>query len=218
MVTIQALFDCRVPYLVPLFASCTYAWDLLPRIGDWIDRLLQQGIEGFVLWKPGILVGHHVRIAPTATLEAPAVIGHGTHVRPGAYIRGRVITGEGCVMGNSCEYKNCILLDGVQTPHYTYVGDSVLGNRAHTGAGTICSNLKADGSDVVIRGTSFAYATGLRKVGAFLADGANVGCSCVLNPGTVIGRDTSVYPGNTLRGVFPPHAIVKDQKTVVPRL
>ena len=119
-------------------------------------------------------------------------------------------------MGNSSEYKNCILLDKVQTPHYNYVGDSVLGNKSHTGAGTICSNLKSDGKAVVIRGDE-DYETGLRKIGGILADGADVGCGCVINPGTVIGKNTSVYPLTSLRGVYPANCKKKKKKEVVLR-
>ncbi len=211
-----ALFDCNVPYLTELFASCEYPWEMLPKIKGYIAELLENGIEGFTELKPGVLVGKDVKIAATATVEAPAIVGHGTEIRPGAYIRGNVITGAGCVMGNSSEYKNCILLDKVQTPHYNYIGDSVLGNRAHTGAGTICSNLKADGRAVVIRGEE-SIETGLRKIGGILADGADVGCGCVLNPGTVIGKNTSVYPLTALRGVYPANCIVKNQTTIVER-
>ncbi len=210
------LFECNVPYLKDLFASSEYPWEMLPKIKGYIAALLEEGIPEFTVWKPGVLVGKDVKIAATATIEAPAIVGHGTEIRPGAYIRGNVITGSGCVMGNSSEYKNCILLDKVQTPHYNYIGDSVLGNKAHTGAGTICSNLKSDGKPVVIRGEE-NIETGLRKIGGILADGADVGCGCVLNPGTVIGKHTSVYPLTALRGVYPPNSIIKNQTTIVER-
>ena len=164
----------------------------------------------------GILVGEHVRIHPAATIEPPAVIGAGTEIRPGAFLRGNVIIGENCVIGNSSELKNCILLDGVQVPHYNYVGDSILGNRAHMGAGSICSNLKSDGKPVVIHGDE-EYATGLRKVGGILADGADIGCGCVLNPGTIIGKNTSVYPLTSVRGVIGEASIVKSTTQVVPK-
>ncbi|MBO5321363.1 MAG: UDP-N-acetylglucosamine pyrophosphorylase [Clostridia bacterium] len=189
---------------------------MLPKIKDLIASLLESGIEGFTELKEGVLVGRNVTIAPTATIEAPAIIGHDTVIRPGAYIRGNLITGSGCVIGNSSEYKNAILLDNVQTPHYNYIGDSILGNRAHTGAGTVCSNLKSDGKNVVIRGDK-DYETGLRKIGGILADGADVGCGCVINPGTVIGKKTSVYPLTMLRGVYPANCIVKSTKEYVLR-
>ncbi len=210
------LYECNVPYLKELFETSEYPWEMLPKIKDVIAGLLETGIEDFTELKPGVLIGKDVKIATTVTIEAPAIIGHGTELRPGAYIRGNVITGSGCVMGNSSEYKNCILLDKVQTPHYNYVGDSVLGNKAHTGAGTICSNLKSDGKPVVIRGEE-NIETGLRKIGGILADGADVGCGCVINPGTVIGKNTSVYPLTALRGVYPADCIVKSQTNVVAR-
>ncbi len=216
LVKTKDLYDCRVPYLKELFETNEYPWEMLPKIKDIIASLLKIGIEGFTELKPGVLVGRDVKIAATVTIEAPAIIGHGTELRPGAYIRGNVITGEGCVMGNSSEYKNCILLDKVQTPHYNYIGDSILGNKAHTGAGSICSNLKSDGKAVVIRG-DVNYETGLRKIGGILADGADIGCGCVINPGTVIGKNTSVYPLTSLRGVYPANCIVKAQNNVVPR-
>lgn len=210
------LYDCKVPYLKNFFEANEYPWEMLPKIKDLISELLEKGIPDFTELEPGVLVGKNVKIAHNVTIEAPAIIGHGTELRPGAYIRGNVITGENCVMGNSSEYKNCILLDNVQTPHYNYIGDSILGNKAHTGAGTICSNLKSDGKPVVIRAEE-NIETGLRKIGGILADGADVGCGCVLNPGTVIGKNTSVYPLTALRGVYPENSIVKSQKEVVPR-
>ena len=210
------LYDCRVPYLQELFQNCEYPWEMLPKIKEHISMLIQKGLPDFTELKPGVWVGQNVKIADYVTIEAPAIIGHGTEIRPGAYLRGNVITGENCVLGNSSEFKNCILLDKVQVPHYNYVGDSVLGNKAHMGAGSICSNLKSDGKAVVIHGEQ-DYTTGLRKIGGILADGADVGCGCVINPGTVIGKNTSVYPLTSLRGVYPPHCIVKAQNTIVER-
>ncbi len=210
------LFDCKTPYLTALFDAAEYPWEMLPRIKDHIKELIENGIEGYTLIADGVLVGENVKIYPTATIEPPAVIGSGTEIRPGAFLRGNVITGEDCVIGNSSELKNCVLLEHVQVPHYNYVGDSVLGNRAHMGAGSICSNLKSDGRPVVIHG-DVDYETGLRKIGGILADGADVGCGCVLNPGTVIGKNTSVYPLTALRGVFPEESIVKTVDNVVKR-
>ena len=210
------LFDCRVPYLRDLFNETEYPWEMLPKIKAHILALIERGIEGYTLIADGVLVGENVKIYPTATIEAPAIIGSGTEVRPGAFIRGNVITGENCVIGNSSELKNCILLDKVQVPHYNYVGDSVLGNHAHMGAGSICSNLKADGKPVVIHGDE-DYVTGLRKIGGILADDADVGCGCVLNPGTVIGKATSVYPLTSMRGVVPAGCIVKAMDNIVER-
>lgn len=210
------LFDCKTPYLSELFNLCEYPWEILPKINNHIYKLIENGLEGFEEIFENVWVGKDVKIYPTATIEGPAIIGKGTEVRPGAFIRGNVITGENCVIGNSSELKNCVLLNSVQVPHYNYVGDSVLGNYAHMGAGAICSNLKADGKPVVIHGDK-DYETGLRKVGAILADNADIGCGCVLNPGTVVGKNTSVYPLTSLRGVFPRNCIVKNAETVVAR-
>lgn len=215
-VKINDLYECKTEYLKQLFASCTYPWELLPLVGNLASSLVNEGIEGFSELKPGVLVGKNVRISEGATILPPAVIGDDCEVRPGAFIRGNLITGKGCVLGNSSEFKNAILLDGVQVPHYSYVGDSVLGNRAHLGAGAICSNLKSDGKDVVIH-AECDIKTGLRKVGAFLGDGADVGSQCVLNPGTVIGKNTSVYPLTSLRGVVKENSIVKGADNVVER-
>ena len=211
------LFECNVPYLKDLFDKSEYPWEMLPKIKDLILSLIEKGMPDFTELKEGVLVGKDVKIADTATIEAPAIIGHGTEIRPGAFIRGSVITGSNCVIGNSSELKNCILLDKVQVPHYNYVGDSVLGNHAHMGAGSICSNLKSDGKNIVIHGDT-EIETGLRKIGGILADEADVGCGCVLNPGTVIGKNTSVYPLTSLRGVIPSGCIVKALNNIVKRI
>lgn len=212
----KELFECETPYLKALFDSVEYPWEMLPKIKDHIKMLIENGLDGFTEIAEGVWVGRDVKIYATATIEAPAIIGHGTEVRPGAFLRGNVITGENCVIGNSSELKNCVLLNKVQVPHYNYVGDSVLGNYAHMGAGSICSNLKSDGKAVVIHGDE-DYVTGLRKIGAILADHADIGCGCVLNPGTVVGKNTSVYPLNALRGVFPEGCIVKSMDNIVKR-
>ena len=210
------LFECKTPYLEKLFDGYKYPWEILPNIKDYIYSLIEEGIEGLEQISDGIYVGKNVKIYPTATIEGPAIIGEGAEIRPGAFIRGSVITGANCVIGNSSELKNCVLLEKVQVPHYNYVGDSILGNKAHMGAGSICSNLKSDGKAVVIHADEEIH-TGMRKIGAILADGADIGCGCVLNPGTVIGKNTSVYPLNALRGVFPADSIVKSQNNIVKR-
>ena len=217
LVKTKELYASWPEYLAELFEGSEYPWEMLPKLKGYIQALIEKGIPGYTLYAEGVLVGENVKIYPTATIEGPTIIGSGTEVRPGAFIRGSVITGENCVMGNSSEFKNCVLLDKVQTPHYNYVGDSIFGNKAHTGAGTICSNLKSDGKPVVIHG-DVDYETGLRKIGGILADGADVGCGSVINPGTVIGKNTSVYPLTSLRGVYPAGCIVKDTKTVVERI
>ena len=216
LVKTKELYASWPEYLAPLFETSEYPWEMLPKIKEYAKELVEKGIPGYTLYADGVLVGENVKIYPTATIEAPAIIGSGTEVRPGAFIRGSVITGENCVLGNSSEFKNCVLLNKVQVPHYNYVGDSIMGNRAHTGAGTICSNLKSDGKPVVIHG-EVDYETGLRKIGGILADGADVGCGSVINPGTVIGKNTSVYPLTSLRGVYPADCIVKGTNNVVKR-
>ena len=215
-VKICELFEPKTPYLQPLFERAEYPWEILPRINGYIKELFENPPPGFIQVKPGVLAGKNVKISPLATVEPPAVLGDGTELRPGAYIRGNVITGANCTIGNSCELKNCVLLEHASVPHYNYVGDSVLGVGAHMGAGAICSNLKADGKDVVVHGER-EYATGLRKVGAVLGDGAEVGCGCVLNPGTVVGKRTRVYPLTSLRGVTGEDMIVKSDGNSVKR-
>ena len=217
LVKTKDLYDCATPYLVSLFNNSEYPWEMLPKIKELAKKLVEEGMDGYTLLCDGVLVGENVKIYPTATIEGPTVIGSGSEVRPGAFIRGGVITGENCVIGNSSELKNCILLNKVQIPHYNYIGDSILGNKAHTGAGTICSNLKSDGKNVVIHG-DIDYETGLRKIGGILGDGADVGCGSVINPGTIIGKCTSVYPLTSLRGVYPADSIVKSTKEIVKRI
>lgn len=205
---LKSLYDCNTPYLKNLFEKATYPWQILSLIEEYIKNLITQGIEGYERISDKVLIGKNVRIYDSAVIEGWSVIGEGSVLRPSAFLRGNVITGKNCVIGNSSELKNCVLLDNVQIPHYNYVGDSVLGNFSHLGAGTICSNLKNDGKNVVIHADT-DYETGLRKVGAFLGDRANIGSSCVLNPGTVVGKDTSVYPLTMLRGVYKSGLIVK---------
>ena len=208
------LFACETSYLKELFENSVYPWDMLPKIKDYIMSLIVKGIDGYTEISPNILVGENVKIYPTATIEPPAIIGKGTEIRPGAFLRGSVICGENCVIGNSSELKNCILLNNVQVPHYNYVGDSILGNYAHMGAGSICSNLKSDGNPVVIHGDE-DIETGIRKIGGILADNADVGCGCVINPGTIVGKRTRVYPLTSLRGVIPENSIVKSMDNIV---
>ncbi len=211
------LFNCETPFLKELFDSCEYPWEILPHIKTYIKKLLESGIEGYKEIQEGVLVGENVKIYPNVVIEAPAIIGEGCELRPGAFLRGNVIIGRNCVIGNSTEMKNCVLLDKVQVPHYNYVGDSVLGNHAHMGAGSICSNLKADGKNVVIHGDE-EYDTKLRKIGGILGDGADVGCGCVINPGTIIGKNTTVYPLTALRGVIAENCIVKAMDNIVERV
>jgi len=144
-----------------------------------------------------------VKLPPFGSIQGPAYIGSGCELRPGVYIRGNVIAGKGCVLGNSCEYKNCLLLDAVQTPHYNYVGDSILGNAAHLGAGAILSNLRLDQGEVIVKAEPGSIPTGLRKLGGLLGDEAEVGCNSVLQPGTILGRRSAVFPGIAFGGYLP---------------
>ena len=210
----KELFSTEVPYLKEVFDKSTYPWEILPQIKEIVAKVLETGLEGYTEIAPGVLVAEGVKIAKTATIEAPAIIGKDTELRPDAFLRGNVIVGEKCVVGNSSELKNCILLNHVQVPHYNYVGDSILGDYAHMGAGSILSNLKSGGKNIVIHGDK-EYETGLRKIGAFLAEHADIGCGSVLNPGTIIGKNTQVYPLSMLRGCFPENSIVKSQNNVV---
>ena len=201
-------------YLKELFDASEYPFDILPKIKSYILKIVENGLEGYSLLREGILIGKNVEIANTATIIAPCIIGQNVEIRPGAYIRGNVIIGDGCVIGNSSELKNAILLDKVQVPHFNYVGDSILGNNAHLGAGVILSNLKGDNKAVVIH-TVEGLETNLRKVGSFLGDNVDVGCNSVLNPGTVILENSRVYPLSSLRGTFPKHKIIKTKDELI---
>ncbi len=166
-------------------------------------------LEGFVHVDPT------VKLPPYATLIGPAWIGARTEIRPGAYLRGNVIVGEDCVLGNACEFKNCLLMDRVQVPHFNYVGDSILGNGAHLGAGVICSNLRLDQQEITVRIPAGTAATGLRKFGAILGDDAEVGCNAVLQPGTLLGSRSLVTPLTAFGGYLPPATIARNRQAVI---
>jgi len=163
-------------------------------------------VEGMVYLHPT------VRLPAHATIIGPAWIGANTEIRPGAFIRGRVIVGERCVLGNACEFKNCLLLDGAQVPHFSYVGDSILGNGAHLGAGVVCSNLRLDQQPIVVHGPGATYDTGLKKFGAVVGDNAEVGCNAVLNPGTLLGPRSLVMPTLSFSGYLPPAQLRRREK------
>ena len=163
-----------------------------------------------------VWIAKSATVYPTATIIGPCVIGERTEVRPGAFLRGSILVGDDAVVGNSSELKNCILFDGVQVPHYNYVGDSILGYKAHMGAGAITSNVKGDKKNVVVHGEQ-EYETGRKKFGAMLGDYAEIGCGSVLNPGTVIGRDSQVYPLSSVRGVVPERSVVKGERGIFPK-
>ena len=183
-------------------------------IKEYISEMIETGLVGFTRLGKDVLVGEGVQIPTSACIEGRAIIASGASVRHGAYLRGNVIISEGCVVGNSTEIKNSILLPEAKAPHYNYVGDSILGAGAHLGAGVICSNLKSDQSSVVIH-YGDGIETNQRKLGAIVGDYAEIGCGSVLNPGAVIGRRTTVYPLNALRGVYPEDSIVKSNGLTV---
>ncbi len=177
----------------------------LPRAEPWAGLPPSVRIEGEVHLAPD------VKLPAYCTIIGPAWIGPGVEIRPGAFIRGNVIVGAGAVLGNACEFKNCLLMDGVQVPHFSYVGDSILGNKAHLGAGAICSNLRLDQKPVAVRTPERVHETGLRKFGAILGDAAEVGCNAVLNPGSVLGPRALVAPGTIFTGYLPPATIARQR-------
>ena len=216
MLTIRDLFDLDHSLAGSFLAGLTWPWEALPLIKTEILRLIDTlPKDEYTEVAPQVWARRTVTIAPTASLTGPAIIGPGTEVRPGAFIRGSALVGADCVVGNSVELKNVIIFDHVQVPHYNYVGDSILGYCAHMGAGAVTSNIKSDRTLVVVRDGEQAIETGLRKMGAMLGDHVEVGCNSVLNPGTVIGRGSRVYPLSSVRGVIPPRHIYKNSGEIV---
>lgn len=213
---INNLYDLTHTLANKYLCGFVYPWQALAGIKDFICALGNSLGGDYNLISPNVWVHKTAKVAPTAYIGAPAIIGAGTEVRHCAFIRGSALVGEGCVVGNSTELKNVILFDGVQVPHYNYVGDSILGYKAHMGAGSITSNVKSDKTLVTIK-CQPPIATNLKKVGAFLGDFAEVGCNSVLNPGTVIGRRSSVYPLSSVRGVVPEDCIYKGAGAIVKR-
>lgn len=211
------LYDLAHTVAGEYLSSCEYPWQALGGISSFIISLGERLGDGYICVSPGVWVHKTCKIAPTAYIGAPAIIGKNSEVRHGAFIRGSALVGENCVVGNSAELKNVILFDGVQVPHYNYVGDSILGYKAHMGAGSVTSNVKSDKTSVTVHGET-EIDTGLKKVGAFIGDFAEVGCNSVLNPGTVIGRRASVYPLSSVRGVIPADSIYKSADKIVPRV
>lgn len=216
-IKIRDLFDLGHTRAQQMLGACEYPWEALDRIGETVLAVgASLSEQDYDHPGEGIWIARSASVAPTATIIGPCVIGEKTEVRPGAFLRGNILIGDGAVVGNSTELKNCILFDGVQVPHYNYVGDSILGYKAHMGAGAITSNVKGDKKSVVVRGEE-RYETGRKKFGAMLGDRAEIGCNSVLNPGTVIGRDTQVYPLSSVRGVVPANCIVKGERGVFPK-
>lgn len=212
---IKDLYNLEETIAKELLQKEKYPWECLPKINEFIIELGKKlDKEKYKKIGDNIWVAKTAKISPSASIAGPTIIDENAEIRHCAFIRGKAIVGKNAVVGNSVELKNCILFNNTQVPHYNYVGDSILGYKAHMGAGSITSNVKSDKTNVVIKGKE-NIKTNLRKVGAFLGDGVEIGCNSVLNPGTVIGRNTSVYPLSCVRGVIPENSIYKNLKEIV---
>jgi NDP-sugar pyrophosphorylase family protein len=213
---IRELYDLTQTIAGAYLAGFTYPWEALAGISDFIKKL-GPTLDPAVYEQRGedIWVAKSAKVAPTASLTGPLIIDEDAEIRHCAFIRGSAIIGKGSVVGNSTEIKNDIIFNSVQVPHYNYVGDSILGYRSHMGAGSITSNVKSDKSLVVVKSEGGEIATGRKKFGAMLGDHVEVGCNSVLNPGTVIGRNTNIYPLSSVRGVIPADSIYKDSSNVI---
>ena len=218
MLQTKNLYDLSHTAAAPLLAGTAYPWEALPKIGAFIQELgAALSLEEYDHPQENVWIHKTAKIYPNNFIAGPCVIGAGTEVRPGAFIRGNALVGENCVVGNSTELKNVILFDNVQTPHYNYVGDSILGYTSHMGAGSITSNVKSDKTLVVIKNGEEKIETGRKKMGAILGDFVEVGCNSVLNPGTILGRRSSVYPTSCVRGTVEADHIYKDKDHIIPR-
>ena len=212
----KQLFSFNSVLFEKIFFEFERPWEILSHLSNIISSVIESGINGYKPLSNGILVGEGVEISDSASIEAPAIIGKGCKIRHGAFLRGAVLLGDGCVVGNSSEIKNSVLMHRAQAPHFNYVGDSILGSGAHLGAGAICSNLRSDKANVMIRATDITLDTGMKKLGAILGDNVEIGCGAVLCPGTVIGKNSTVYPLTLVRGVYAENCIVKNDGSVIP--
>lgn len=214
--TVQSLYNLEETIAKDLFEGVTYPWEVLPKIGAFIVELGKRlpADEYEKVWD-NVWVAKSAKVAPTAFINGPAIIGKDAEIRHCAFIRGNAIVGEGAIVGNSTELKNVILFNKVQVPHYNYVGDSILGYKAHMGAGSITSNVKSDKTLATVKTPEGPIETGLKKFGAMLGDEVEVGCGSVLNPGTVVGRHTNIYPLSMVREFIPANSIYKKQGEVV---
>lgn len=217
-IKIAELFSLEHTIAADYLRGFTYPWEALKGIGELIVTLGKSlSSEEYDNPSENVWVHKTAKIFPSAYLGAPCIIGANTEVRHCAFIRGNALVGENCVVGNSVELKNVIIFDNVQTPHYNYVGDSILGYKSHMGAGSITSNVKSDKTNVVIKSNGEQIETGIKKIGAMLGDCVEIGCNSVLNPGTIIGKNSSVYPTSCVRGVVPANSIYKTGGVIVSR-
>ena len=215
---ISNLYNLDETIAKDLFEGATYPWEVLPKISAFILQLGSTlSEEEYEKIGEDVWIARSATVAPTAYIHGPAIIGKNAEVRHCAFIRGSALVGAHCVVGNSVELKNVILFDNVQTPHYNYVGDSILGYKSHMGAGSITSNVKSDKTLVTVKNGAERIETGRKKFGAILGDHVEVGCNSVLNPGTVVGRGSSIYPVSCVRGAIPAGSIVKTGGVVVQR-
>ena len=215
MISIPELYDLRHTMAAGYLENFEYPWQALKGIRALILELGAELGDDYEEVAPTVWVHKSATVAPSAFLGAPCIIGPNTEVRHCAFIRGSALVGAGCVVGNSVELKNVILFDGVQVPHFNYVGDSILGYKSHMGAGSVTSNVKSDQTLITVRDGEERIETGLKKFGAMLGDFVEVGCNSVLNPGTVVGRHSNIYPTSCVRGVVPPGCIWKNDGRVV---
>lgn len=216
---IENLLNLEETIAKDIFKNCTYPWEVIPKIEEFIITL-GNSLDKNIYEKKAenIWVAKSAKIAPTAYIGGPCIIDENAEIRHCAFIRGKAIVGKNAVVGNSTELKNVIIFNNVQIPHYNYVGDSILGYKSHMGAGSISSNLKADKKNVQIKYNNEKIVTNLRKLGTILGDNAEVGCGCVLNPGTIIGRNTNVYPLSAVRGYVKPNNIYKNMNEIVEKI
>ncbi len=214
--TIAALYTLEETIAEKLFEGLTYPWEALPLIGEFIIRLGQSLPEDkYEQVKENVWIAKSATVFPSAYINGPAIIDEGAEIRHCAFIRGNAIVGKEAVVGNSTELKNVVLFNKVQVPHYNYVGDSILGYKSHMGAGSITSNVKSDKKLVVVKCGEEQFETGLKKFGAMVGDSVEVGCNSVLNPGSVIGKETNIYPTSCVRGVIPAQSIFKGTGNIV---
>lgn len=216
---IKNLYSLSQTIASSIFEGATYPWEVLPKIKEFIVTLGNSLDSDIYEYKgENIWIAKSAKVAPTAYIAGPAIIGEDTEIRHCAFIRGNAIVGNHCVVGNSTELKNVILFNNVQVPHYNYVGDSILGYKSHMGAGSITSNVKSDKKLVLVKNGTECFETGLKKFGAMIGDGVEVGCNSVLNPGTVIGKNSNIYPLSCVRGVIPENSIYKNKNEIVGKI